>query len=146
MTYKLYAIFVSLALFAFVTGIETGQPTLKFFIQPRGMDQIQSIVNSQLATILDNVEIPDQHYSSLGIHLDLTNITLKNFNFSQETLQYNPPSGFQVRISNLVCTCYMNWSYTDGPAIHWSGWAEDDISNTEATLNLQLSSDNKVCL
>ena len=98
-------------LFVIAIGSSADQPSLKFFVQQRGIAEIQNIVNSELIDVMDKVEIPDQHYSSLGIHLDLTNIRLRDFNFSEETLQYSPPSDFIVNINNLVCTCYMNWSY-----------------------------------
>lgn len=35
----------------------------------------------------------------------------------------------------------MDWRYTDGPAIDWSGWAEDDIADTTVQITLSIGSD-----
>ena len=115
--------------------------SLKFMIQSSGIEQIQKIVNPLLLGFLQNTTIPDQSISKLGITLNLTDIQISGFDLGTETVVLQEPDTLTISTTSLSCAIKMNWRYTDGPAIDWSGWAEDDVAGTTVKATLVVGSD-----
>jgi hypothetical protein len=115
--------------------------SLKFFIQNAGIEKVQSIVNPLLTGFLENMTVPDVTWSSLGIHMNLSSIHLSKFDFGTQTVTLVEPDQIVISMAGLSLITLMDWRYTDGPAIDWSGWAEDDVSNTNIKIVLVVGSD-----
>ncbi len=92
-----------------------------------------------LLASLENITIPDQKISALGITIYLTDMVLVGFNFSEIAVEFSEPSTVSLSMHNLQALATMNWEYTDGPGIDFHGTAVDTISSTQLGIDLLIS-------
>jgi hypothetical protein len=76
-------------------AVDAPAATGKVFVHQRGIDLLQSVVNTVLESDLRNATLPDDTIPFVGGHVDLTTMVIQNVEFTAQQVGLQPPN--QVR-------------------------------------------------